>query len=65
MPNGKAFQPRSQVSLGWLNFGRPVGFPELPLVLYPILSHQAQPSRPHFSRNRSINVLGIRLADFN
>ena len=54
MPNGKAFQSCSQVSLRWLNFGRPVGFPELRLVLCPILSHQAQPSRPHFSLNRSI-----------
>ena len=30
------------------------GFPRLALFRCPVLSHQAQPSRPHFSRNRSI-----------
>ena len=55
MPDGKAFQPGGQFSLRRLDFGRAVGFPRLPWFRRAILSHQAQPSRPHFSRNRPIS----------
>ena len=52
MPDRKAFQPGGQFSLRRLDFGRAVGFPRLPWFRRAILSHQAQPSRLHFSWNR-------------